>query len=60
MASRSQRIPPRFDDDFLDWFRARLEAYWAALPQRTPGEALTEYVQAGELVGVSGNPVRIG
>jgi hypothetical protein len=47
MASRSQRIPPRFDDDFLDWFRARLEAYWAALPQRTPGEVLAGYVQSG-------------
>src|SRR5215469_17263321 len=47
MASRSQRIPPRFDDDFLDWFRARLEAYWAALPRRKPGGVLTGYVQAG-------------
>lgn len=47
MASRSQHITPRFDDDFLDWFRARLEAYWAALPQRTPEEALAGYVQAG-------------
>lgn len=47
MASRSQPIPPRFDADFLDWFRAHLEAYWAALPQRTPADVLAEYVQAG-------------
>jgi hypothetical protein len=47
MASRSPRIPPRFDEDFLDWFRARLEAYWAALPQRTPREVLAGYVRAG-------------
>jgi hypothetical protein len=47
MASKSQRIPPQFDDDFLDWFRVRLEAYWAALPQRTAADVLAEYVQAG-------------
>src|SRR5215467_9957585 len=47
MASRSQRIPPQFDDDFLDWFQARCEAYWAALPRRTAADVLADYVQAG-------------
>jgi hypothetical protein len=47
MARRTNVIPPQFDAEFLDWFRARMEAYWAALPQRTPEDVLAEHVQSG-------------
>ena len=40
-------IPTEFDDSFLDWFRERTEAAWAALPARTPKDALAEYVKRG-------------
>jgi hypothetical protein len=47
MAPDSTSIPPQFDADFLDWFREHLEAYWASLPQQTPGEVLADYVRRG-------------
>jgi hypothetical protein len=47
MANRATSIPAHFDADFLNWFRSRLEASWASLPQRTPEEVLAAYVQRG-------------
>lgn len=39
-------IPPQFDEQFLDWFRERTEAYWAALPLQTADEILAPFVNA--------------
>jgi hypothetical protein len=47
MPDSADDIPKQFDEAFLDWFRARTETYWAALPSLTPEEALTKYVTAG-------------
>jgi hypothetical protein len=37
-------IPDGFGSKFLDWFRAHTEAYWASIPDATPEETLTKYV----------------
>lgn len=44
--TRNQTIPPQFDEQFLDWFRERTEAYWATLPRQTPQEVLAGFVNA--------------
>jgi hypothetical protein len=38
-------IPNGFGPDFLDWFRASTEAYWANLPDETPDEILAGYLR---------------
>ena len=40
-------IPPRLDNEFLDWFSVRLDAAWAVLPPQAPNEVLASYVKAG-------------
>jgi hypothetical protein len=40
-------IPDGFGPEFLDWFRAQTEAYWATIPEATPEETLAKYVQWG-------------
>lgn len=45
--ARTDTIPPQFDEQFLDLFRERTEAYWATLPQQTPEEVLAQFVNAG-------------
>jgi SMI1/KNR4 family protein SUKH-1 len=42
-------IPDGFGPEFLDWFRAQTEAYWANIPEATPQETLAQYV--GRRVG---------
>lgn len=44
--TQTNTIPPQFDEQFLDWFRERTEAYWATLPQQTPEEVLAQFVKA--------------
>lgn len=51
----TESIPPRFDEQFLGWFRERTEAYWASLPQQTPEEVLAQFV-AAEVGGSTWQP----
>lgn len=45
--TQTNTIPPQFDEQFLDWFRERTEAYWAALPPQTAEEILAQFVKSG-------------
>jgi hypothetical protein len=47
MARITHTIPPDFGPDFLEWFRERTEATWAAITPRTPEEILASYATAG-------------
>lgn len=38
-------IPDGFGPEFLDWFRASTEAYWASLPDETPDEILAKFIK---------------
>jgi hypothetical protein len=38
-------IPDGFGPEFLDWFSAHTEAYWANIPEATPEQTLTKYVK---------------
>jgi hypothetical protein len=38
-------IPDGFGPEFLDWFRAHTEAYWANIPEATPEEILARYLR---------------
>lgn len=40
-------VPPAFDVAFLEWFRDRTEAEWAALPVETPDDLVARYVGLG-------------
>jgi hypothetical protein len=40
-------IPDGFGPEFLDWFRAHTEAYWANVPEATSEETLAKYVKWG-------------
>jgi hypothetical protein len=40
-------IPDGFGPEFLDWFRAHTEGYWATIPEATPEETLAQYVEWG-------------
>jgi hypothetical protein len=47
MASDISDVPDNFDEVFLDWFRARTEAAWAAIPDYSHEEWLAEYFRMG-------------
>ena len=47
MVGDTESVPSRFDAEFLEWFRRRSEAAWAALPERTLEETLVEFLKAG-------------
>ncbi len=40
-------IPATLSNSFLDWFRERTEAAWAALPARSPKTVLAEFAKHG-------------
>jgi hypothetical protein len=40
-------IPDGFGPEFLDWFRAQTEGYWASIPEATPEETLAQYAEWG-------------
>jgi hypothetical protein len=40
-------IPDGFGPEFLDWFRAQTEGYWANISEATPEETLAQYIERG-------------
>jgi hypothetical protein len=38
-------VPDSFGPEFLDWFRANTEAYWASLPDETPDAIRAKFIK---------------
>ncbi|HEV2654242.1 MAG TPA: hypothetical protein VGT82_04760 [Ktedonobacteraceae bacterium] len=45
-------VPPKFNEEFLQWFRAKTEMSWRQLPPRRMGDFLAELKQEEEETGL--------